>query len=94
MQGELERKGAIDPDQEFPVGQLRLSKTVRPHVIACAQALALLGCFTTRFACRETGLCWANKASLSILIRLLLPLAESRYCGADDRLPPAGGQDG
>ncbi|CAL5220977.1 g3085 [Coccomyxa viridis] len=27
MQGELERKGAIDPDQEFPVGQLRLSKT-------------------------------------------------------------------
>ncbi len=28
MQGELERKGAIDPDQEFSVGQLRLSKTV------------------------------------------------------------------
>ena len=28
LQGELERKGAIDPDQEFSIGQLRLSKTV------------------------------------------------------------------
>ena len=28
LQGELERKGAFDPDQEFPIGQLKLSKTV------------------------------------------------------------------
>ncbi len=28
MQGELERKGAINPDEEFPIGKLKLSKTV------------------------------------------------------------------
>jgi hypothetical protein len=28
MQGELERKGELDPDQEFPIGQLKVSKTV------------------------------------------------------------------
>ncbi|CAK0783126.1 hypothetical protein CVIRNUC_006321 [Coccomyxa viridis] len=32
MQGELERKGAINPDEEFPIGKLKLSKT-RPDTV-------------------------------------------------------------
>ena len=34
MQGELERKGAVDPDQEFPIGQLRVSRTVSLFIYA------------------------------------------------------------
>ena len=29
MQGELERKGAVIPDQEFSIGQLKLCKNVK-----------------------------------------------------------------
>ena len=36
MQGELERKGTSDPDQEFPIGQLKLSKNVSSPVALCS----------------------------------------------------------
>lgn len=28
MQGELERKGSLNPDEEYPIGKLTLSSTV------------------------------------------------------------------
>lgn len=36
MQGELERKGPGDPEQEFPIGQLKLSTSVRACSSDCA----------------------------------------------------------
>ena len=44
MQGELERKGAINPDEEFPIGQLKLSKTVST---CCTSASSNTRCIDT-----------------------------------------------
>ena len=44
MQGELECKGAINSDEEFPIGQLKLSKTVST---CCALVSSNQGCLET-----------------------------------------------
>ena len=44
MQGELERKDAINPDEEFPIGQLKLSKTVST---CCTSASSNTRCIDT-----------------------------------------------
>ena len=35
MQGELERKDVSNPDEDFPVGSLRLSSQVKLVLVAC-----------------------------------------------------------
>ncbi len=49
MQGELERKGVESPDEEFPVGQLRLSskvlnirQTLAGHWPGCTAAASMV----------------------------------------------------
>ena len=86
MQGELERKGAVDPEQEFPIGQLRVSKTVRLFIYALPD----------RFHSRPLRLNLRNlmRFRAQMFLSASILFAESRHSGAHNRLPSAGGQNG